>query len=190
MRSLVSALMVFIVSSCCWAADASTGGAPAVIPALTSEELDYKLGVGDVVRIDVFGEEGLSIEVQLPATGTFEYPFLGTVRANGLTVAQLQHRITQGLEGDYLVDPEVNVRVTKYRPFYVRGQVRNSGGFPYILGLTVEKAVTVAGGFTDRASLRNIFLIKENGTQEQKIKVNLDSQVSPGDTIIVEESLF
>jgi polysaccharide export outer membrane protein len=102
----------------------------------------------------------------------------------------LQSRIIQGLSGDYLVKPEVNVQVMRYRPFFVRGQVRNSGGFPFILGLTVEKAITIAGGFTDRASLRNIFLIREGATQEQKVKVGLDSVISPGDTIIVEESLF
>jgi polysaccharide biosynthesis/export protein VpsN len=179
--SVLSATLVFAVPL-----HAAQGGtAPA-----SSQELDYRLGVGDVIRIDVHNEPDLSLEVQLPVTGLFDYPFLGTVRAVGLTVAQLQSRLTQGLAGDYLVKPAVNVRVVQYRPFYVRGQVRSSGGFPYVLGLTVEKAVTVAGGFTDRASLKNIYLIKENATQDSKIKVNLDSPVAPGDTIIVEESLF
>jgi polysaccharide biosynthesis/export protein VpsN len=167
--------------------------APATKPAAqlaSSEERDYRLGVGDVIRIEVHNEPDLTLETQLPSTGIIDYPFLGTVRAVGLTVAQLQNRITEGLAGDYLVKPAVNVRVVQYRPFYVRGKVRNSGGFPYVLGLTVEKAITVAGGFTDRASLKNIYLIKENSTQDNKIKVNLDSPVAPGDTIIVEESLF
>lgn len=165
-------------------AAASSGRVP------SSEERDYRLGVGDVIRIDVHNEPDLSLEVQLPSTGVFDYPFLETVRAAGLTVAQLQTRIAEGLSGDYLVNPAVNVRVVQYRPFYVRGQVRNSGGFPYVLGLTVEKAITLAGGFTDRASLKNIHLIKENTTQDSKIKVNLDSVVAPGDTVIVDESLF
>lgn len=169
---------------------APPGTAPVAANAVSSEERDYRLGVGDVIRIDVHNEPDLTLEVQLPTTGTFDYPFLGTIRAVGLTVAQLQNRLTEGLSGDYLINPAVNVRVTQYRPFYVRGQVRNSGGFPYILGLTVEKAITVAGGFTDRASLKNIYLIKENATQESRVKVGLDSPVAPGDTIIVEESLF
>jgi polysaccharide biosynthesis/export protein VpsN len=94
------------------------------------------------------------------------------------------------LRGDYLIKPQVRVRVIQYRPFFVRGQVKNAGGYPYVLGLTVEKAATLAGGFTDRASMKNIFVIRENTTQEQKAKVGLDSKVLPGDTIIVEESLF
>ncbi len=169
---------------------APQSGSTAAASAITSQERDYRLGVGDVIRIDVHNEPDLTLEAQLPSTGTFDYPFLGTIRAVGLTVAQLQNRLAEGLSGDYLVKPAVNVRVTQYRPFYVRGQVRNSGGFPYILGLTVEKAITVAGGFTDRASLKNIYLIKENTTQDHRVKVGLDSPVAPGDTIIVEESLF
>jgi polysaccharide export outer membrane protein len=48
----------------------------------------------------------------------------------------------------------------------------------------------MAGGFTDRASIKNIYLIKESATQQQKVKVSLDSPVAPGDTIVVEESIF
>jgi polysaccharide biosynthesis/export protein VpsN len=185
MRFIFSVLVAAMTSSWCLAADTTASTLPA-----SSDELSYRLGVGDVIRIDVHNEADLTLETQIPATGAIDFPFLGTINGQGLTVAQLQSRITEGLRGDYLVKPTVNVRVTQYRPFYVRGQVRSSGGFPYILGLTVEKAVTVAGGFTDRASLRNIFLIKEGSKQDNKVKVDLDSPVAPGDTVIVEESLF
>jgi polysaccharide biosynthesis/export protein VpsN len=190
MRFIFSVLVAAMTSSWCLAADTTAPTLPASIGTVSSDELSYRLGVGDVIRVDVHNEADLTLETQIPATGTINFPFLGTINGAGLTVAQLQSRITEGLRGDYLVKPTVNVRVTQYRPFYVRGQVRSSGGFPYILGLTVEKAVTVAGGFTDRASLRNIFLIKEGSKQDNKVKVNLDSPVAPGDTVIVEESLF
>jgi polysaccharide biosynthesis/export protein VpsN len=157
---------------------------------VVAAERDYRLGIGDVVRIEVHDEPDLTIETQLPTTGIIDYPFLGKLQVVGQTVAQLQERIASGLKAGYLVSPEVLVRVIQYRPFFVRGQVRSSGGYPYVPGLTVEKAVTIAGGFTDRASLKNIFLIRENARQDQKVKVDLDSSVSPGDTIIVEESLF
>jgi polysaccharide export outer membrane protein len=186
--SVIFAAVTWLFSTSLLAAP-TAGTAPAPAAAQASER-DYRLGIGDVIRIEVHAEPDLTVETQLPATGSIDYPFLGSVTAVGLTVAQLQNKVTAGLVGDYLVKPVVNVRVIQYRPFYVRGQVRSSGGFPYLLGLTVEKAVTIAGGFTDRASLKNIFLIKENENQEHKIKVGLDSQVAPGDTIIVEESLF
>ncbi len=160
-------------------------------PAYSQEEADtYRLGVGDSIRIEVHEEPDLALETQLQADGKIRFPFLGTLQAIGKTVAELQQEITKGLKGDYLIRPEVRVRVIAYRPFYVTGQVRRSGGYPYILGLTVEKAVTLAGGFTDRASRRNIFLVTEGATQQQKVKVNLDSLIRPGDTLIIEESLF
>lgn len=167
--------------------DAATLGAP--VKAAQTES-DYLLSVGDVIRVEVHNEPDLTLETQIPATGVIDYPFLGQIKVAGVNVAQLQARITTGLKGDYLINPEVRVRVGQYRPFFVRGQVRSAGGFPFVLGLNVEKAVTMAGGFTDRASLKNIFLIREGSTQDQKVKVGLDSAISPGDTIIVEESLF
>ena len=159
-------------------------------PAFAQEEGAYRLGVGDSVRIEVHQEPDLALETQLQADGKIRFPFLGTLQAIGKTVSELQQEITVGLRGDYLINPEVRVRVVAYRPFFVTGQVVRSGGYPYVLGLTVEKAVTLAGGFTDRASRRNIFLVSEGSTQQQKVKVNLDSPIRPGDTLIIEESLF
>jgi polysaccharide export outer membrane protein len=151
---------------------------------------EYRLGVGDDVRVEVRDEPDLTIEAQLQADGIIKYPFLGNLMAKGKTVTQLQQEITQGLRNGYLVNPDVRVRVVSYRPFYVTGQVVRAGGYPYVLGLTVEKAATLAGGFTDRASMKNIYVVREGKTQSQKLKVTLDTPVFPGDTVIVEESLF
>jgi protein involved in polysaccharide export with SLBB domain len=151
---------------------------------------EYRLGVGDVVRIEVRDEPDLNIEAQIQTDGIIKYPFLGNLVAKGVTVTRLQQAITMGLRAGYLVNPDVRVRVVTYRPFYVTGQVARAGGYPYVLGLTVEKAATLSGGFTDRASLRNIYVVRESQTQRQKQKVTLDTPIYPGDTIIVEESLF
>ncbi|MGH8461594.1 MAG: polysaccharide biosynthesis/export family protein [Stenotrophobium sp.] len=151
---------------------------------------EYRLGIGDVVRVEVRDEPDLTIEVQLQADGLIKYPFLGSLRASGITVTQLQREITAGLRAGYLVNPDVRVRVISYRPFYVTGQVVRAGGYPYVLGLTVEKAAALAGGFTDRASMKKIYVIREGYTQAQRQKVTLDTPVYPGDTIVVEEGLF
>ncbi|MGH8540228.1 MAG: polysaccharide biosynthesis/export family protein [Stenotrophobium sp.] len=151
---------------------------------------EYRLGVGDTVRIEVRDEPDLSIETQIQADGIIKFPFLGNIIAKGATVTQLQHFITTGLRAGYLVNPDVRVRVVTYRPFYVTGQVTRAGGYPYVLGLTVEKAAALAGGFTDRASLKNIYVVREGQTQSQKQKVTLDTPIYPGDTVIVEEGLF
>lgn len=162
----------------------------APLPGAVATTSEYRLGVGDVVRVEVRDEPDLTIEAQVQADGGIKYPFLGSVPARGKSVSRLQQDITAGLRSGYLVNPDVRVRVVSYRPVYVTGQVVRPGGYPYIVGLTVEKVATVAGGFTDRASLRSIYVVHEGQTQNDKRKVSLDTQILPGDTIIVEESFF
>ncbi len=142
------------------------------------------------MRVEVRDEPDLTVEVQIQADGGIKYPFLGSVPARGKSVTRLQQDISAGLRAGYLVNPDVRVRIVAYRPVYVTGQVVRPGGYPYVMGLTVEKAATVAGGFTDRASLRSIYVVHEGQTQKDKRKVSLDTQILPGDTIIVEESFF
>ncbi len=152
---------------------------------------EYTLGSGDVIRISVFGEEDLTIdEVQLSDAGTLSYPFLGELQLLGLTVGELQTKITQGLLGDYLIDPKVSVTILQYRQFYINGEVEKPGGFPFQPGLTVRKAVSLAEGFTERAAKKNIFIISDNDPTQTPRRVDLNAPVTPGDSITVEQSFF
>ncbi|HUR41116.1 MAG TPA: polysaccharide biosynthesis/export family protein [Verrucomicrobiae bacterium] len=150
----------------------------------------YRLGIGDRVRVDVFGEPDLSLEATVDPTGRIGYPLLGSIEAHRKTARDLQNTITQGLAGSYLVNPDVRITVVQYRAFYVTGQVHRAGAYPYIAGLTVEKALALAGGMTNLASTRRIYLMHEDGTINQRVRVGLDAPVMPGDTLLVEESLF
>ena len=127
----------------------------AVAPAMAGEAdsaSSYTLNTGDHVRVTVFEEPDLSISAVLDDTGAISYPLLGELQVRGLTVRQLESKITEGLRGRFLINPRVNVAIDEYRPFFVRGEVNSPGGFPFKPGLTVEKAVSMAGGFTTRAS--------------------------------------
>jgi len=151
----------------------------------------YRLGSGDVLRLQVFDEPDLSMEIRLSDAGTISYPFLGEVRVAGLTMAQLESEIATGLKGDYLVAPKVNVSVIEYRPFYINGEVESPGGYPFQPGLTLRKAITLAGGFTERASKTKIFAIPEGMAQAANPKqVGMDDVIQPGDIITVEQSFF
>ena len=161
--------------------------APAAQPADLSA---YRLGIGDRVRVSVFGEPDLSIESDIDATGHLSYPLLGSVAAMKKTAAQLGRDIAAGLAGGYLVNPDVRVTVIQYRPIYVTGQVAHPGAYPYTAGLTAEKALTLAGGMTRIASERGVYLLPEDAPASQRRRVRLDEPVFPGDTILVEESLF
>ena len=82
----------------------------------------YKLSSGDIIRVTVFGEPDLSIEeTRLTDAGTFSYPFVGEVKAQGRTAAELERILTNALKGDFLVDPRVSVSVLEYREFYISG---------------------------------------------------------------------
>lgn len=152
---------------------------------------EYTLGSGDVISIHVFGEEDLSFEeIQLSDAGSLSYPFLGELQLLGLTVGQLQSKISQGLLGDYLIDPRVSVTIVAYRQFYINGEVEKPGGFAFQPGLTIRKAVSLAQGFTERAAKGNVFVISDNDASQTPRKVGLNSPVKPGDIITVEQSFF
>jgi len=151
---------------------------------------NYQLGAGDKIVITVFREPDLTLEAKLTDAGTIIFPFLGEMNVKGLTVGKLKNKITQGLSGRYLKDPRVSVSVLEYREFFVNGEVKKPGAFPYLPGLTVQKAISIAGGFTERASQSKVQLEREKDANRQDIDVELDAPIAPGDIIIVEESFF
>ncbi len=150
----------------------------------------YRLGPGDRIIIKVFGEEDLSMDFRLNDTGRLNYPFLGELVVQGLTVAELEQRITRGLKGSYLRDPAVTVSIAEYRPFFLYGEVQKPGGIPYQPKLTVERAIALGGGFTERASRTKIEVVRASDPKHRPVRVELSDPVFPGDVITVKQSFF
>ena len=150
----------------------------------------YRLGIGDRVRVSVFGEPDLSVDADVDGTGHLSYPLLGSVPAARKTAAELAKSIATGLANGYLVNPDVRVTVVQYRPVYVTGQVNRPGAYAYSVGLTVEKALTLAGGLTRIASARGVYRLAEDAPATERRRVKMEDPVLPGDTLVVEESLF
>ncbi|MGV6851219.1 MAG: polysaccharide biosynthesis/export family protein [bacterium] len=180
MRSFSMLWLIFISVSLF----AQTGDNQANSPA------SYRLGPGDELVISVYGEPELSPQLKINDNGVISYPFLGDIVVSGKTTDEVDLIITEGLKKGYLVKPVVSVHVTDYRPFYINGQVANPNSYPYRPGLTVRQAISVAGGFTERASKNKVFMIPEGKASDEASKVDLDQRVNPGDTIIVRESFF
>ncbi len=154
-------------------------------------ETSYKLGSGDTLSIQVFGEEDLSIkEIRLGGTGSFSYPFLGEIQVRGLTAIEVENLITRGLTGDYLIDPKVTVSILEYRPFFVNGEVKKPGGYPFKPGLTLRKAVALAGGLTERASRNKFSVIRDDDPSREPVRLEYESPIFPGDIVTVDESFF
>jgi polysaccharide export outer membrane protein len=152
---------------------------------------NYRLGAGDVITIQVLGEDDLKRErIRLSDAATLSFPILGELRLSGKTVGELERLIGDGLRGRYLVNPQVNVTINEYRSFYINGQVEKPGGYPYIPGLTIIKAISLAGGFKERASKDKIFIIRETDPGQKRERAGLNVPVEPGDIVTVEESFF
>ena len=155
-----------------------------------TDNRNYRLNTGDKLRIQVYGEDDLNLETTVSDTGEISYPFLGPLKVAGLTPQELAQLITGKLKGDYLVNPKVSVDIVEYRLFYVNGEVSNPGGFPFQPGITVRKAISLAGGFKERADKDKIFVIRDDNPKAKPAPVQLDDKISPGDIITVEESFF
>ena len=157
----------------------------------TASAAQYKLGSGDVIRISVHGEPDLSFEeVRLTDAGTFTFPFIGEVDANGKTPGEVRNVLVEKLKDGYLIDPRVSVSVVNYREFYISGEVKLPGGYPYQPGLTLDRAIALAGGLTERASTKRMTIVRGSEGSRAEEKATMDTQVRPGDTINIDEGFF
>jgi protein involved in polysaccharide export with SLBB domain len=156
--------------------------------AATAQEDSYRLGPGDRIDIRVFGEEDLSMSVLIGDSGVLNYPLLGEVQVAGRTVKEVEIGLTERLLGDYLIDPDVTVSVDEYRPVFINGEVKKPGAYPFQPGLTLQKAIALAGGFTERASRGNIKVLAADGVERDSVKLN--AVIQPGAVITVEQSFF
>jgi len=153
-------------------------------------ESSYRLGPGDRIAISVFNQPDLSGEYSLDGKGRFSMPLIGTVEAEGLSSVEVEAELVGRLKPDYLVNPRVYVQVQNYRPYYLMGEVRGTGAFPYVAGMSYLKAVAIAGGFTYRAKQDHVFVIRANDKKQEEIKIDIDEKVQPGDIIRVPERMF
>lgn len=162
-----------------------------VSPAAPAQQPDYHLGPGDRIRIIVFGQRDMTGEYLIDGAGLLSFPLIGQVKAAGLTAAGLEQEITSKLKPNYLKDPNVSVVVLTYRPFYIVGEVKTPGSYPYVSGMSVINAVALAGGFTYRAKEGSFYLDRtaQNG-KKTRIDAGPDTPVQPGDVITVRERYF
>jgi polysaccharide export outer membrane protein len=150
----------------------------------------YTLDAGDKLRVNVFGQQGISGAYMVDAGGNVSLPLIGAVPARGFTPDQLSRMIAERLKQGYVRDPSVTVAVEAYRPFFILGEVTTPGQYPYVPNMTAESAVAIAGGFSARAQKRTIELTRNAGGQHFKGEVPLTTPLRPGDTIVVKERWF
>ena len=150
----------------------------------------YLLDSGDKLRIFVYGQPNLSRGYSVDHAGMITVPLIGEVKARGVTTRSLEHTIKSRLGTQYVRDPQVTVDIQQNRPFFILGEVKTAGQYPYVSGMTIETAVAIAGGYSERASMSKFRLTRRiNGLVEQ-IEAPSDYVVQPGDTVTVFERYF
>src|ERR1700742_4599001 len=150
----------------------------------------YMLGPNDRVRVKVYGEPDITGEYEVDSTGQISVPLAGHITADGLTTKQLERAIAAALAKGIVKDPRVNVEVALYRPYYILGEVKKGGEYPYRLGLTVLDAVASAGGFTYRANENKVYLRRAGQNAEEIYALDAPVLVFPGDNIRIPERYF
>lgn len=164
----------------------STAGAAAPVGAL---QRTYRLGIGDKLKLTVFGEENLSGQFEVNALGQVALPLIGELPAKGLGIGEFRDTVARRLADGYLKNPRVTVEVLNYRSIFVHGEVKSGGEFQFKNGLKLRDAVAMAGGYTYRADQDHLFLVRE-GEQESRLAMPSDLPVLPGDNIRIPERFF
>jgi polysaccharide export outer membrane protein len=171
---------------------ASTGPAMAQAPVPSPKaerDASYTLDSGDRVRLMVFGQKELSGDFVVTGNGTLSLPLIGEVAVKGLTLRQTEAAIINKLQPDFLKNPRVSAEVINYRPFYIIGEVKNPGTYPYVNGMRIVNAVAIAGGYTYRANEREMRITRAKGDGKPE-RVRPDTLVLPGDVVEVTERYF
>jgi polysaccharide export outer membrane protein len=180
--------------------DAQSAAAPvagSVPQKSATADPNYVIGPDDVIDVAVWKEPDVSRIVPVRPDGKISLPLLNDMQAAGLTPAQLGAQITASLK-KYVTDPQVTVIVTAINSqrFYILGEVTRPGAFPLLPGTTVLRGLSSAGGFTQFAKLKGVYVLRLEDGKQVKYPFNYKDVVSgkhpeqdivlkAGDTIIV-----
>ena len=193
--SVIIVLLAFLGDSPLFAQETSSG--------ISSSNSEYIIGPENALQIDVYygKNERISQKVRVSSGGSINFPLVGEVKVIGLSVAELQDKLTKLLGMDYLVNPQVTVFIEEYSTVSIMGEVKLPGSYPIKGRLTVLELISLAQGFTDIAAPNNIKVIhpKSDGTKEERVvqiypdmnKTSGDQPnlvLSAGDVVIVPDS--
>jgi polysaccharide export outer membrane protein len=156
----------------------------------------YVIGASDVLTVTVWKEPTLSGSILVRPDGMISLPLLGDVQASGLTPLELAEQITIKLK-KFVQDPNVSVVVGQIHSkiVYLLGEVGKKGPIEMTPGMTMLEAIGSAGGLTEYANAKKIYILREEGGKHLKIPVHYkealkgdstqDLALKPGDTIVV-----
>ena len=170
-----------------------------------ADKTEYKLQPTDVITITVHGQPDLTTKTRITTDGYISFPLLGKVSVAGYTVPDLEQKLKEMLEKDYLVTAQVLVFIEAYnaRQVSVIGEVKNPGKYelPGEKEMTLMQAIAMAGGFTKFADLTKTKVMRFENGKKKTIVINVKNITERGDKdkditlqaediVVVPESFF
>ena len=180
-------LVVALLASGCTSGSISPAEQESLAAAATAPA---KLQPGDKIRVSVFGESQFSGDYQLDESGQISMPLAGTIKAQGLTQAELEQTLARKFRSEYLKNPKVTVTIASLQPYYILGEVEKPGEYPYKSGLNVLTALAIAGGPTYRARSDLVQIQHRGETSMRSYPISVTVPILPGDVIKVPQRYF
>ncbi len=134
----------------------------------------YVIGAGNMLQIKIFGEASVAQIYRVDDEGYIKHALAGRIKIGGLTVAEAEKLMERKLDGDYVINPQVNVFVLEFSHFSIIGEVRKPGNYEISGRVSIIRAISMAGGFTPVANQKGVQIIRKNpdGTET---KMNIDA---------------
>lgn len=169
-----------------------------------TQQNSYKISPAELLEITIYQEDDLNRTVRVSPDGTISLPLAGKIKVGGLGVPEAEKAIHKKLSR-FVINPQVSVFIKEYgnKQVYVLGQVKKPGSYPLPTEapLTVIEAISLAGGFTEYASLDRTRVIRKSGKNSRAFLIDVtaimkkgdksqDIQLRTNDVIFVPESFF
>ena len=165
---------------------------------------DYRVGVDDILVINVLQPEEILNEVVVTPDGAISFPYIGNITVRDMTINQIQQEIQQRLADGYLKYPSVvvSLKESRSRKFFVYGEVNKPGAYFMEENATVLRAVSMAGGFTRFGSASRVKVLRPKhlkaGYDSIPVKINAvmsgnsdeDLILKSGDIVVVSEGIL
>jgi protein involved in polysaccharide export with SLBB domain len=161
----------------------------------------YIIGPQNLLQIKIFGEASVGQIYRVEEDGYIKHALVGRVKLSGMSVSEAEAFMEGRLDGDYIINPQVNIFVLEFSKFSIIGEVRRPGNYEISGRMTVIRAVSIAGGFTPIANQRGVQIIRKN-TDGTETKLGVDAtrimggdlsaeiELQADDVIVVPKSFF
>lgn len=170
-----------------------------------AEGEEYLVGIDDILEINILQPEKLTVSVTVSPDGSISFPYIGNVRAKGLTLKQIQSDIENKLADGYMKYPlaAIFLKESRSRKFFVSGDIAKPGAYPLEADTTVLKAISIAGGFLKNGAFTRAKILRRKegaSANYETIEVNIkdaiaglpgsDPALKPQDTVMVTQGKF